>query len=74
MSDPVQIYNTVFYAGSCFLVIEAVYGIMNEMKKSQRTTLSQATAWIKSLLMIVLALVMVMFIQSTDTSVSYSGM
>lgn len=68
MSDPVRVYNAVFYAACAFLVIEAVYGIMNEMKKSQRTTLSQAATWIKSLLMIVLAVVMFAFLQSTDTS------
>ncbi len=71
MSDPVRIYNTVFLLAAGFLIIEAVFGIMYNMKKpSKGTTLSQAATWIKSLLMIVFAVIIVTFLQSTDTSVS----
>lgn len=73
MIDPGKVNSAVVYAVCAFLVIEAVYGIMNEMKKSQRSTLSQAATWIKSLLMITFAVILGLFFINTETSVSVSG-
>ena len=72
MSNPSTIYTLIFVTAPIFLIIEAVFSTLNEMKRSDKTTLSQATAWIKSILMIVLASIMLMLLRSTVTnSVSY---
>lgn len=68
MLDFADLYTFVFGAGSAFLVVEAVYGILNETRRKDGTTLSQATVWIRSLLMIVLAIVMIVLIKSTATT------
>ena len=72
MSNPSTIYTLIFVTAPIFLIVEAVFSTLNEMKKTDKTTLSQATAWIKSILMIVLASIMLMLLRSTVTnSVSY---
>lgn len=73
MSNPAGIYRITFITACVFLVVEAVYSTMDEMKRSQKTTLSQATSWIRSILMVVLAVIMFLFLGSTVTSTSYSG-
>jgi hypothetical protein len=67
MSNPSTIYTLIFVTAPIFLIIEAVFSTLNEMKRSDKTTLSQATAWIKSILMIVLASIMLMLLRSTVT-------
>ena len=72
MSNPSTIYTLIFVTAPIFLIVESVFATLNEMKRSDKTTLSQATAWIKSILMIVLASVMLMLLRSTVTdAVSY---
>lgn len=68
MLDFGDLYTFVFGAGSAFLIIEAVFSILYEMRRKDGTTLSQATVWIRSLLMIVLAVVMMFLLKSTQTS------
>jgi hypothetical protein len=67
MSNPSTIYTLIFVTAPIFLILEAVFATLNEMKRSDKTTLSQATAWIKSILMIVLASIMLMLLRSTVT-------
>lgn len=73
MSNPAGIYRIVFITACVFLVVEAVFSTIEEMKRTQKTTLSQATAWIRSIFMIILAIIMFLFLGSTVTSTSYSG-
>lgn len=68
MLDFGDLYTFVFGAGSAFLIVESVYGILGEMRRKDGTTLSQATVWIRSLLMIVLAIVMMVLIKSSATT------
>lgn len=72
MSNPSEIYRIVFITACVFLVVEAVFSTLMEMKKSNSTTLSQATSWIRSILMIVLAVVMFLFLGSTQTTSALS--
>lgn len=67
MSNPSTIYTLIFVTAPIFLIVEAVYITLEEMQKSGKTTLSQATAWIKSIFMIVLASIMLMLLRSTVT-------
>jgi hypothetical protein len=68
MIDPSDLYNFVFVSAALFFVIEAVFSIIEEIKKPSSTSLSQATIWIRSLLMIVFAVVLFMFMRSSQTS------
>lgn len=68
MSNPSEIYRIVFITACVFLVVEAVFATLNEMKNGKSTTLSQATSWIRSIFMIVLAVVMFLFLGSTETT------
>jgi hypothetical protein len=67
MSNPSTIYTLVFVTAPIFLIIEAVYNTLEEMKRTGKTTVSQATAWIKSIFMIILAGIMLMLLRSTVT-------
>lgn len=67
MSNPSTIYTLIFVTAPIFLIVEAVFNTLNEMKRSDKTTLSQATIWIKSILMIVLASIMLLLLRSTVT-------
>ncbi len=68
MLDLADIPAFVFGSASAFFIIEAIFGIMDEIKRKDGSTLSQATTWIRSLLMIVMAIVMLVFIKSTATT------
>lgn len=68
MIDPSDLYNFVFMSAVLFLVIEAVFSIINEIKKPSTTSLSQATTWIRSLLMIVLGVIIFMFLKNSQTT------
>jgi len=68
MSNPSEIYRIVFISVCVFLVVDAVFATLNEMKRSGSTTLSQATVWIRSILMVVMAVVMFLFLGSTETT------
>lgn len=68
MSNPSNIYKIIFITACIFLVVEAVFSTLDEMKKPKSTTLAQATSWIRSIFMIVLAVVMFMLLQSTQTT------
>lgn len=70
MSDPAALYRMVFLTACVMLIVEATFGIMAEMKRSDSTTITQATVWIRSLLMIILAVIMFFFLRSTTTSAS----
>ena len=67
MIDPADLYKFVFTSASIFLIVESVFNIMDEMKNKSSTQLSQATTWIRSLLMIVLSIVMFFFVRSSQT-------
>jgi hypothetical protein len=67
MIDPADLYSFVFTSASVFLIVESVFNLMSEMKNKSSTQLSQATTWIRSLLMIVLAIVMFFFVRSSQT-------
>lgn len=73
MTNPSEIYRIVFITACVFLVVEAVFSTLAEMKKTKSTTLSQATSWIRSILMIVLAVVMFLFLGSTETTSAVSN-
>jgi hypothetical protein len=68
MIDPSDLYGFVFTSASILLIIEAVFAVMGEMKSKSSTKLSQATVWIRSLLMIVLAIVILVFLRSSQTT------
>lgn len=71
--DPSYLFNFVFVSTSIFLIIEAVFAIVAEIKKPSTTSLSQATIWIRSLLMIVLSVIILIFMRSSQTTSSFSG-
>lgn len=73
MIDPADLYNFVFTAASLFLIIEAIFNVVSEIKKPSSTSLSQATIWIRSLLMIVLGVVIFMFVRSSQTTTVGGG-
>ena len=64
-----DLYILVFTSASVFLIVEAVFAILYEFRKKDKSTLSQATVWIRSLLMIMLAVIIMVFIKSTETQV-----
>lgn len=68
MLDLADIPTFVFASTSVFLIVEAVYGILYETRRKDGTTLSQATTWIRSLLMIVTAIVISVIVKSTLTT------
>lgn len=70
MADPVSIQNWVFNAVSAFLVVEGVLSIINVVyDKDKKTGAQQARIWIRSVLMIVAAIIMFWLIHSTETTV-----
>lgn len=70
MADPVSIQNWVFNAVSAFLVVEGVLSIVNVVyDKDKKTGSQQARIWIRSVLMIVAAIIMFWLIHSTETTV-----
>ncbi len=73
MIDPSDLYNFIFMTVSLFLTIEAIFNIINEIKKPSSTSLSQATVWIRSLLMIVLSVIIFMFVRSSQTTTVGGG-
>ncbi len=68
MSNPSSIYKIILIVACSFLVVEAVFSTMDEMKKQNSTTVSQATAWIRSIFMIVLATVIMLLLGNTVTT------
>jgi hypothetical protein len=68
MTNPESIYRIVFIATCVFLVTEAIFSTLDVMKSKNSTTLSQATSWIRSIFMIVLATVIFLLLGSTVTS------
>lgn len=66
MIDPSDLYTFVFAAASMFLIIEAVYNFIPGQKETSKK-LSDATKWLRSLLMITLAVVMFIFVRSSQT-------
>ena len=73
MLDPSDLYNFVFTAAALFLIIESIFNIISEIKKPSSTSLSQATIWIRSLLMIVLGIVIFFFMRSSQTTASVAA-
>lgn len=73
MIDPSDLYNFIFTTASLFLIIEAIFNIISEIKKPSSTSLSQATVWIRSLLMIVLSVIIFMFVRSSQTTTVGGG-
>ena len=71
MPDAVTIQNWVFNAVSIFLIIEGVLMVMDSMQAKDKTTLSQARAWIRAILMIVLAVVIFWLTHSTKIKVNF---
>ena len=71
MTDPADLYTFVFTSASAFLVIEAIYGVLYSTKKhptnDSAKQLVQAKTWIRSILMIVLAIIMLFFVKSSQT-------
>ena len=68
MIDPSDLYNFIFISGALFLIIEAVFNVIKEIKNPSSTTLTQATTWIRSLLMIVLGVVIFLLMRSSQTT------
>lgn len=73
MIDPADLYNFIFTAASLFLIIEAIFNVVSEIKKPSSTSLTQATVWIRSLLMIVLGVIIFMFVRSSQTTAVGGG-
>jgi hypothetical protein len=73
MIDPADLYNFIFMSASLFLIIEAIFNVISEIKKPSSTSLTQATMWIRSLLMIVLGVVIFMFVRSSQTTTVGGG-
>lgn len=70
MADPVSIQNWVFNAVSAFLIIEGVISVVNLVyEKDKKTPTQQARIWIRSILMIIAAIVIFWLIHSSETSV-----
>lgn len=72
MMEPSDLYNFVFISAALFFVIEAIFAVIEEIKKPSSTSLSQATIWIRSLLMIVLGVTIFIFMRSSQTTASYT--
>lgn len=64
-----QAYAFTFASVAIFLVVEAVYNILGEVRNESKTSLSQATVWVRSLLMIVMAMALMYFTYGTYTSI-----
>lgn len=69
MPDPVNIQNWIFNSVSVFLIVEGVISVMDAMSDKNKTTLSQARAWLRSILMVVSAIIIFWLTHSTETSV-----
>ena len=69
MSDPVSMQKWVFNAVAALLIIEGVVEIVNSIYKKDQTTIHQARIWLRSLLMIVSALIIFWLTQSTKVTV-----
>ncbi len=73
MIDPADLYNFIFTSASLFLIIESIFNVISEIKKPSSTSLTQATVWIRSLLMIVLGVIIFMFVRSSQTTAVGGG-
>lgn len=58
MPDPVSMTNWIINSIAALLIIEAVIEIVNTMYKKDQTTVHQARIWLRSLLMIVSAVIL----------------
>jgi uncharacterized membrane protein len=71
MPDAITIQNWVFNAAAIFLIIEGVLSTMDAMQANDKTTLSQARAWIRAILMVMLAIFIFWLTHSTKVKVNF---
>lgn len=74
MPDPINIQNWIFNAVSVFLIVEGVVSVLDSMSDKNKTTLSQARSWLRSILMVVAAIIIFWLTHSTEVSIRNVGM
>lgn len=63
-----DLFKFVFIAASATMVTESAFAIVEEFQNKNRTPLSQAKVWIRTLLMVTLSLVMLYLITNSGVS------
>lgn len=70
MSDPISMRKWIFNSVAALLVIEGIVEIVNAVYKKDQKTIHQARIWLRSLLMIVSAIIIFWLVQSTKVSLN----
>lgn len=69
MSDPISMTNWIINSVAILLIVEGVIEIVNAVYKKDQTTIHQARIWLRSLLMIVSAIVIFWINRKTPISI-----
>ena len=70
MSDPLSMRKWIFNSVAALLIIEGVVEIVNAMYKKDQSGVHQARIWLRSILMIVSAIVIFWLTQVTKVSLN----